>query len=187
MEKEAQKPQIAPPRIRNIGKVLRELGIGPETPNQAHLPTYKVFLTEEKYTPSEAMAKVENIATLMDVIRDEDFHERYLNAKIHSFYISSKDIPLELINALKSLGLSDDNVRVRINHEEGTLNPISKEKYDILNPNERGIMSIGVLKGIREGGLLCIVFNSISWWVSNPVDHGDIGSFCPAAFTEPTD
>ena len=128
MEKEAPKPQIAPPKINDIGKVLRELGIDPGMPNQAHLTTYKVSLTEKEYTPSEAMEKVKNIATLMDMMMDEDFLERCLSTKMYSFYISSKAIPRELIDALGNLGAGDRpllSAHFKIDRENGTLTPPS--------------------------------------------------------------
>ena len=168
MEKETQKP-LTPPRINDIDKVLRELGIGPGMPDQAHLTTHMVSLTEETYTtPSEAMAKVKNIATLMDVAMDEDFLERYLNTKICSFYMSPKAIPQELTDALKSLDVGD-SVYFRIDREKKTLNPISKSQYGRLSPNERGRLHRSVLEGIREGGLLYTsCFSGTVWWVSDP-------------------
>ncbi len=181
MEKEAQKPQIAPPRIRNIDEVLREL-----RGNQAHLPTHMVSLTEEKYFPSEAMAKVENIATLMDATMDEDFLERCLNIKRLDFYISSKDIPREIIDSLESLGSNDDDVCVRIDREKRTLNPISKSQYDVLNPNERGVLRRTILKGINEGRLLYIGFYRTVWRVGDPSYYVNEGPF-QVAFTESTD
>ena len=161
MEKEAQTP-LTPPRIRNIDKVLREL-----RGNQAHLPAHTVSLTEETYTtPSEAMAKVKNIATLMDVAMDEDFLERYLNTKICSFYISPKAIPQELIDVLENLGAGDLSVYFRIDREKKTLTPISESQYNGLNPNERGSLHRTVLKGIRKGGLLYTsCFGGTGWWV----------------------
>ena len=185
MEKEAQKPQIAPPRIRNIGQVLGELGIGPGMPNQAHLNTPKVFLTEEEYLPSESMAKVKNIATLMDATMDKDFIERCQNAKIDPFYISSKDIPLELIDALENLGADDSFVFFRIDREKRTLNPISESQYNGLNPNERGVMLAFVLDVIREGGLPCISFSGTVWWVNYPTYYVGEGPLS-VAFTEST-
>ena len=186
MEKEAQKPQIAPPRIRNIDEVLRELRVGPGMPNQAHLPTYKVSLTEKEYTPSEAMEKVKNIATLMDMMMDEDFLERCLNARIDYFYINPKDIPQELIDSLASLGPSDNTFPFRIDREKGMLKPISKSRYDRLNPNERGRLHRSVLGVIREGRLLCISFSGAGWWVNYPAYNEGVGPR-PVAFTEPTD
>ena len=179
MEKEAQTP-LTPPRIRNIDKVLREL-----RGNQAHLPAHTVSLTEETYTtPSEAMAKVKNIATLMDVAMDEDFLERYLNTKICSFYISPKAIPQELTDALKSLDVGD-SVYFRIDREKKTLNPLSESQYNGLNPNERGVMLAFVLDVIREGGLPCISFSGSVWWVNYPTYYVGEGPL-PVAFTEPT-
>ncbi len=185
MPKEIQKP-LTPPRIGNIDQVLRELRVGPGMPNQAHLNTHKVSLTEKKYTLSKAMKKVENIATLMDATMDKDFIERCQNAKIDPFYISSKDIPLELIDALENLGADDSFVFFRIDREKRTLNLISKSQYYGLNPNERGWLYRNVLKGIREGGLLCIIFTGIGWWVNYPAYNEGVGPL-PAAFTEPTD
>ena len=197
MEKEAQKPQIDYPRIsgtdkevlmelrRETRRAIRELERGSGVPNQGHLTTPKVSLTEEIYTPSRAMKKVKNIATLMDVVRDKDFLERCRNAS-EFFYISSKDIPLELINALKSLGLSDDNVHVRINRENGTLKPVSKSQYDRLSPDERGVLRRPVLEGIRIGELLHIDFSVVGWWVScQAYQLVDIG-LRPVAFVEST-
>ena len=186
MEKEAPKPQIAPPRINDIDQVLRELGIGPETPNQAHPTTPKVLLTEEKYTPSKAMKKVENIATLMDVIRDEDFLRRCPNAKMYSFYISSKDIPIELINALERLGLNDPSVYFRIDREKRTFKPVPNDEFNMLNLNERGRLHRSVLKGIRKGGLLYISFSATGWWVGDPAYHVNEGTY-QVAFVESID
>ena len=163
MEKEAQKPQIAPPRIGNIGEVLREL-----RGNQAHLTTPKVHLTKEKYTPSEAMAKVENIATLKQVMMDKDFLERCQNIEGLDFYISSKDIPREIIDALASLYASDPFLYFKIDREEGTLNLLSESQYDGLSPTERGSLHRSVLRGIKEGGLLCISSSDTVWWVGDP-------------------
>ena len=181
---ETQKPQDYPNRV--TGQVLRELRIDPGMPNQSHLPTPKVSLTEKKYTPSKAMKKVENIATLMDVIRDEDFLRRCPNAKMYSFYISSKDIPIELINALERLGLNDPSVYFRIDREKKTLTPISESQYNGLNPNERGSLHRTVLKGIRKGGLLYTsCFGGTGWWVDYSAYHVGGGPL-PVAFTEPT-
>ena len=181
---ETQKPQDYPNRV--TGQVLRELRIDPGMPNQSHLPTPKVSLTEKKYTPSKAKERVENITTLMDMMMDDNFLERCPDAKVYSFYISSKDIPMEIINALESLGPKYPFVNFKIDRDEGTLKPVSKEEFNMLNPGERGRLHRSVLEGIRKGGLLCISFTGISWWVSNPVDHGDIGSLRQVAFTEPT-
>ena len=185
MEKETQKP-LTPPRIRNIDKVLEELRRGPKYPT---IP--KVYLTKEEYFPSKAMKKVENIATLMDVIRDEDFLARCQNAR-KSFYISSKDIPLELINALKSLEPEYQLVSFRIDCEKGTLKLISEEELDILNPSERGVILLGVLEGIRKGELLSMGYTDYKlgikgWSVLNLPFSGDGDSPLPVAFTEPTD
>ena len=155
MEKEAQKPQIAPPRIRNIDEVLREL-----RGNQAHLTTHTVSLTEDRYFPSEAMAKVKNIATLMDVVRDKDFLERCQNIKSLDFYISPKAIPREIIGALENLGDRDLSVHFKIDRKEGTLNPVSESQFDKLNPNYRGALHRTVLEVIRIGGPLHIFFSS---------------------------
>ena len=159
MEKEAQKPQIAPPRINDIDQVLKELRIDSETPNQAHLPTHKVSLTKKEYISTEAMEKVKNIATLKQVMMDEDFLERCQNAKIDSFLISPKAIPQEFIDALKSLDV-DDSVCFRIDRKEGTLNPVSESQFDKLNPNYRGALHRTVLEVIRIGGTLHIFFSS---------------------------
>ena len=180
MEKEAQTP-LTPPRIRNIDKVLEELRRGPKYPT---IP--KVYLTKEEYFPSKAMKKVENIATLTDVIRDEDFLKRCPNAKMYSFYISSKDIPIELINALERLGLNDPSVYFRIDREEGTLNLVPYDEFNMLNPDERGSLHRSVLKGIKEGGLLYTNFSNPGWWVTYPAYFG-IEVHLSVAFTEPTD
>ena len=185
MEKEAPKPKIAPPKINDIGEVLRELGIDPGMPNQAHLTTYKVSLTEKEYTPSEAMEKVKNIATLMDVIRDEDFLRRCPNAKMYSFYISSKDIPIELINALERLGLNDTSVYFRIDREKRTSKPVPYDEFKMLNPDERGSLHRSVLKEIREGGLLFTNFSNPGWWATYQA-HNEGDDPLPVAFTEPT-
>ena len=186
MEKEAQKLRIAPPRIRNIGEVLRELRGYPGMPNQAHLNTHKVSLTEEEYTPSEAMAKVKNIATLMDMMMDEDFLERCLSTEMYSFYISSKDIPPELIDALERLGLKYQFVHFKIDREKRTLKPVSEEEFNMLNLNERGDLARNVLKGIREGGLLYTNFSDPGGWVTDPAYFGN-RLLRKVAFTEPTD
>ena len=183
MEKEAQKP-LAPPRIKNIDQVLRELGIGPGMPNQVHLTTPKVSLTKEIYTPSRAMAEVKNIATLMDVLMDKDFFERCPSI-YEFFYISSKDIPRELIDSLESLGPKDQYVYFRIDREEGTLNPVSKREFNILSPPERGRLSTGLLEGRGEGRLLHINFNGTGWWVNYSIYSGDEGPR-PVAFVEST-
>ncbi len=185
MEKEAQKPQIAPPRIRNIGEVLRELRGYPGMPNQVHLTTHKVSLTEEEYLPTEAMEKVKNIATLIDVLMDKDFLERYPGI-YRFFYISPKDIPQELIDSLESLGPNDQYVYFIIDREKGTLKPISKEAFDILNPNERGKLHRSVLNRIREGGPPCIGFLDTGWWGNYSTYSGnEIPLLVP--FTESTD
>ena len=162
MEKEAQTP-LTPPRIKNIDEVLREL-----RGNQAHLPAHMVSLTEERYFPSEAMAKVENIATLMDITMDEDFLELCLSTKMYSFYISSKDIPMGIINALESLGPKYQFVDFKIDCEKGTLKLVSKEEFKMIDPNERGGLHRRVLKEIREGGLLYISFTDTGWVVTDP-------------------
>ena len=185
MEKEAQKP-LAPPRINDIDKVLRELGIGPGMPNQGNLTTPKVSLTEERYFPSEAMAKVKNIATLMDATMDKDFLEHCQNAKMYSFYISPKDIPEELIDTLENLGAGDHEVYFKIDHEKKTLNPISKSQYGRLSPNERGRLHRSVLEGIRKGGLLYTNFSDPALWVTDPAYFGN-RLLRKVAFTEPTD
>ena len=186
MEKEAQKPQIAPPRINDIDQVLRELRIGPETPNQAHLPTHKVSLTKKEYISTEAMERVKNIATLKQVMMDEDFLERCQNAKIDSFLISPKAIPQEFIDALKSLDV-DDSVCFRIDRKEGTLNLISESQYGRLSPTERGRLHRDVLEGIRKGGLLhTSCFLGTVWWVGDPAYFVGKVSL-PAAFVESTD
>ena len=156
MEKEAQKP-LTPPRINDIDKVLEEL-----RRNQARLPTPKVLsLTVEKYLESSgAKAEVKNIATLMDVLMDKDFHERCQNTKIYSFYISSKDIPQELIDALANLGAADPFLCFKIDRKEGTLKPVSESQFDKLNPNYRGALHRTVLEVIRIGGTLHIFFSS---------------------------
>ena len=177
----ATEPSITPPRIKDIEAVYREL-----RGNQAHLPTYKVSLTEEKYTPSEAMAKVKNIATLKQVMMDKDFLERCLNAKIYAFSISPKAIPQELIDVLENLGAGDLSVYFRIDREKKTLTPISESQYNGLNPNERGSLHRTVLKGIRKGGLLYTsCFGGTGWWVDYSAYHVGGGPL-PVAFTEPT-
>ena len=188
MEKEAQTP-LAPPRIGNIDQVLRELRGYPGMPNQAHLPTYKVSLTEKEYTPSEAMEKVKNIATLMDMMMDEDFLERCLSTKMYSFYISSKDIPPELIDALGNLGAGNHpllSAHFKIDREKRTLKPVSEEEFNMLNLNERGDLVRNVLEGIRKGGLLRIGFDSTGLWVNYPAYFGN-GVLRKVAFIESTD
>ena len=181
MEKEAPKPQIAPPRIRDIDKVLEEL-----RGNQAHLTTPKVSLTEKRYTRPEAKAEVKNIATLMDVLMDKDFLERCQNARIDYFYISPKDIPQELIDALENLGADDHHVCFRINREEGTHNLIPESQYNGLNLNEKGRLHRSVLEVIRIGGLLYIGFDSTGLWVNYPAYFGN-GVLRKVAFIESTD
>ena len=185
MEKEAQTP-LAPPRIGNIDQVLRELRGYPGMPNQDNLTTPKVSLTEKRYTPSEAMEKVENIATLMDLMRDEDFLERCRNAKMYSFYMSSKDIPQELIDALENLGAGDRFVYFEIDRGKRTLKLVSKEEFKMIDPTERGDLVRNVLKGIKEGGLLYISFSATGWWVGDPAYHVNEGAF-RVAFVESTD
>ncbi len=181
MEKEAQKPQIAPPRIRNIDEVLREL-----RGNQAHLPTHMVSLTVERYTSSKAKERVKNIATLMDVAMDKDFLERCLNAKIHSFYISSKNMPRETIDALENPDLDNPFLCFKIDRGKRTLNPISNDEFNMLNPNERGKLHRSVLEEIREGGILRIDFSGTIWWVNYPAYHVGKVSL-PTAFVDSTD
>ena len=172
----------------DINKVLRELGIGPGMPNQAHLTTYKVSLTEERYFPSEAMEKEKNIATLMDMMMDEDFLERCISTKIYSFYISPKAIPQELIDALENLGAGNRDISVHFKIDRGkrTLKLISEEEFNMLNLNERGRLHRSVLKGIKEGGLLYISFSATGWWVGDPAYHVNEGAF-RVAFVESTD
>ena len=172
---------IAPPRIGNIDEVLREL-----RGNQAHLTTPKVHLTKEKYTPSEAMEKVENIATLMDVAMDKDLLERYVNIKIYPFFISPKALLQELIDALENLGADDHHVCFKIDREKRTLNPISKSQYDGLNFNEKGRLLRGVLEGINEGRLLYTGFDSTGLWVNYLAYNEGVGPL-QVAFTESTD
>ncbi len=131
------------------------------------------------------MVKVNNIATLIDVLMDEDFLERCLSTEMYSFYISSKDIPQELIDSLESLGPNDQYVYFIIDCEKGTLKPISKEAFDILNPNERGVMLAFVLDVIREGGLPCISFSGSVWWVNYPTYYVGEGPLS-VAFIEST-
>ena len=183
MEKEAQTP-LTPPRIKNIDEVLREL-----RGNQAHLTTPKVSLTEKKYTPSRAMEKVKNIATLMDITMDEDFLERCLSTKMYSFYISSKAIPRELIDALGNLGAGDRpllSAHFKIDREKRTLNPLPESQFDKLNPNYRGELHRSVLEGIKEGGLLYIGFSGSGWLVNYPAYFGTEVPL-QVAFTESTD
>ena len=163
---ETQKP-LTPPRINDINKVLREL-----RGNQTHLPTHMVSLTEERYFPTEATEKVKNIATLMDITMDEDFPERCLNAKMYPFYISSKDIPQELIAALARLSADGQFIHFKIDREKRTLNLIPESQYDGLNFNEKGRLHRSVLKGINEGGLLHIGFYRTVLWVSDPSYFG---------------
>ncbi len=177
----ATEPSITPPRIKDIEAVYREL-----RGNQAHLPTYKVSLTEEKYTPSEAMAKVKNIATLMDIAMDEDFLERCLSTEMYSFYISSKDIPPELIDALERLGPNDQDVYFIIDREKRTSKPVPYDEFNMLNPNERGDLVRNVLKEIREGGLLYTNFSGTGLWVADSAYFGN-GVLRKVAFIEPTD
>ena len=183
MEKEAQKPQIAPPRIRNIDEVLREL-----RGNQAHLTTPKVLLTVEKYTPSEAMMKVKNITTLTDLMMDEGFlkHRRNADADRCVFFISSKDIPRELTDALENPDLDNPFIDFKIDREKMTLNHISNDEFNMLNPNERGRLHRSVLEEIRGGGILRINFSGTIWWVNYPTYHVDEGPL-PVAVVKSTD
>ena len=177
---ETQKP-LTPPRINDINKVLREL-----RGNQTHLPTHMVSLTEERYFPTEATEKVKNIATLMDITMDEDFPERCLNAKMYPFYISSKDIPQELIAALANLGAAGPFLYFKIDRGKRTLNPVSNDEFNMLNPNERGRLHRSVLEEIREGRLLYTSFSGTGWRVNYQVYF--VGKVpLPVAFTEPTD
>ena len=183
MPKEIQKP-LTPPRIGNIDQVLREL-----RGNQAHLTTPKVSLTEKRYTRPEAMEKVKNIATLMDMMMDEDFLERCLSTKMYSFYISSKDIPPELIDALGNLGAGNHpllSAHFKIDREKRTLKSVSEEEFNMLNLNERGDLVRNVLEGIRKGGLLRIGFDSTGLWVNYPAYFGN-GVLRKVAFIESTD
>ena len=179
----ATEPSITPPRIKDIEAVYREL-----RGNQAHLLTPKVSLTKKEYTSTEAMEKVNNIATLKQMMMNENFLERYLNDKRGiSFYISSKDIPQEFIDALESLGLKYRFVYFEIDREKGTLNLISKIQYDGLDPNERGSLHRSVLEGIRKGGLLYTsCFSGTVWGVYYSTYYVGGGPLS-VAFTEPTD
>ncbi len=182
---ETQKPQDY--SSRDTGQVLRsKLRVDPGMPNQVHPTTPKVYLTKEKYLESSgAMAEVKNIATLMDMMMDEDFLERCRNNGI-SFYISSKDIPQELIDALARLSADGQFIYFRINREKRTLNPLPESQYDRLSFDERGIMYRDILEGIREGGLLRIIFTGSGWWVNYPAYFGT-EVHLSVAFTEPTD
>ena len=183
---ETQKP-FTPPRIRNIDEVLRELRGYPGMPNQAHLTTYKVSLTEERYFPSEAMEKEKNIATLMDMMMDEDFLERCLNVR-KSFYIRSKDTPQEIIGTLENLGDRDLSVHFKIDRKEGTLIRISKEEFNMLNPTERGVLTIAS-EGIKVVGLMRMHYaystSSPGWFVSDLFSKDEVP--LQAAFIESTD
>ncbi len=166
---ETQKPQDY--SSRDTGQVLRsKLRVDPGMPNQVHPTTPKVYLTKEKYLESSgAMAEVKNIATLMDMMMDEDFLERCLSTKMYSFYISSKDIPPELIDALGNLGAGNHpllSAHFKIDREKRTLKSVSEEEFNMLNLNERGDLARNVLKGIREGGLLYTNFSDPGWWVN---------------------
>ena len=186
---ETQKPQDY--SSRDTGQVLRsKLRVDPGMPNQAHPTTPKVYLTKEKYLESSgAMAEVKNIATLMDMMMDEDFLERCLSTKMYSFYISSKDIPPELIDALGNLGAGNHpllSAHFKIDREKRTLKPVSEEEFNMLNLNERGDLVRNVLEGIRKGGLLRIGFDSTGLWVNYPAYFGN-GVLRKVAFIESTD
>ena len=177
----ATEPSITPPRIKDIEAVYREL-----RGNQAHLPTPKVLLTKKEYTSTEAMAKVKNIATLMDVLMDKDFLGRCPSA-YGFFYTSPKDIPWETIDSLESLGPKDQFVYFKIDRENGTLTPISESQYGKLSSNERGRLHSSVLEGIRKGGLLYTsCFNGTGWWVNYSAYHVGKVSL-PTAFVDSTD
>ena len=133
------------------------------------------------------MEKEKNIATLMDMMMDEDFLERCQNVR-KSFYIRSKDTPQEIIGTLENLGDRDLSVHFKIDRKEGTLIRISKEEFNMLNPTERGVLTIAS-EGIKVVGLMRMHYaystSSPGWFVSDLFSKDEVP--LQAAFIESTD
>jgi hypothetical protein len=169
-------PPIAPPTLRDLKGVLKELRIDP-IPQNVSMPETKkkLMLTSKEYNLNQIRR---DLASAVEATMSEEFLLEMSGER--RFLASSSGVPDAIIEALEekeSKGLPGP-VLFQINHPNNTWIPIASERqWRRLDDSERGMAYLSALPEINNREPLIVLLERTGRWVAI---HGSSGSTYPA-------